>query len=49
MQTPYSDLSFTVLKTVRSNIRCGAPEDGHNDARNMLRANGLLINQNCYI
>jgi len=32
MQTPYSDLSFTVLKTICSNIRSGASEDGHNDA-----------------
>ena len=46
MQTTYSDLTFTVLKTVCGNIRSSAPEDGHNDARNMLRTHGLLINHN---
>jgi len=31
MQTLYYDLSFTLLKTVCSNIRSNAPEDEHND------------------
>jgi len=36
MQTPYSDLPFTVLKTTCSNTWSSAPEDGHNNAQNML-------------
>ena len=33
---PYSDLSFTVLKTICSSVQPCTPEDGHNGARNML-------------
>jgi len=35
MQTPYSDLSFTVMKTICSGLQPCTPEDGHNGARNM--------------
>ena len=43
MQTPNSDLSFTVLKTICGYIRPCAPEDRHNGARNML--NQRLVNE----
>ena len=36
VKTPYSDLSFTVLKTICSSVQPCTPEDGHNGARNML-------------
>jgi len=36
IQTPYSDLSFTMLKTICSSVWPCTPEDGHNGARNML-------------
>ena len=41
--SPRHQPTHQVLKTIYSNIRSSAPEDGHNDARNML-SNGLLIN-----
>ena len=34
--SPRHQPAHQVLKTIRSNIRSSAPEDGHNDARNML-------------
>ena len=33
---PRHQPAYQVLKTICSNIRSSAPEDGHNDARNML-------------
>ena len=35
-QTPCAELFFTVLKTTCSKIQPSAPEDGHNEAQNML-------------
>jgi len=36
IQTPYSCLSFTMLKTICSSVQPCTPEDGHNGDRNMV-------------